>query len=88
MKLDLSLRGVGNWRHVAANLGFTDKEIEVFREEMLIPDGSPCTVMLQALQTKSPKVTVAEFVQILQMRKIQRFDVVDILEPFVYELVP
>ena len=87
MKLDLSLRGVGNWRHVAANLRFTDKEIEVFREETLTPDGSPCTMMLQAFQTKSPKLTVAEFVQILQMRKIRRFDVVDVLEPYVYDLV-
>ena len=85
MKLDLSYRGVGSWRHVAANLGFTDKEIEVFREEMLTPDGSPCTVMLQALKAKSPKLTVAEFVQILQIRKIQRFDVVDVLEPYVYD---
>ena len=87
MKLDQPLRGVGNWRHVAANLGFTDQEVDIFREEMLTPDGSPCTVMLKALQIKRPKLTVAEFVQILQTRKIQRFDVVDVLEPYVYELI-
>ena len=43
--------------------------------------------MLQALQQKQPKFTVAEFVRILQTRKIQRFDVVNILEPYVYELI-
>ena len=88
MKLNQSLKGIGNWRHVGEKLGFTHQEIEVFREEFLTPDGSPCTVMLQALQAKSPKLTVAEFVNILQIRKIQRFDVVDILEPYVYELIP
>ena len=43
--------------------------------------------MLHALQEKQPKFSVAEFVRILQTRKIQRFDVVDILEPYVYELI-
>ena len=43
--------------------------------------------MLHALQQKQPKFTVAEFVRILQTRKIQRFDVVNILEPYVYELI-
>ena len=85
MKLDMLLKGVGNWRHVAERLGFTDEQIQVFRHEMLIPDGSPCTVMLEALMTKSPNLTVVEFVQILQSRKIQRFDVVDVLEPYVYD---
>ena len=87
MKLDLSCRGVGNWRHVAAHLGFTENEIDDFRAELLTPDGSPYTVMLHALQEKQPKVTVAEFVRILQTRKIQRFDVVNILEPYVYEQI-
>ena len=86
VKLDQSLKGMGNWRHVGEKLGFTHQEIEVFREEFLTPDGSPSTVMLQALQAKSPEFTVAEFVNILQIRKIQRFDIVDILEPYVYEL--
>ena len=88
MKLDMPLKGVGNWRHVAANLGFTEEQIQVFRNEMLTPDGSPCTVMLEALKTRAPNLTVAEFVQILQTRKIQRFDVVDVLEPYVYDLIP
>ena len=87
MKLDLSCRGVGNWRHVAVHLGFTEKEIDDFRAELSTADGSPCTVMLHALQEKQPKFTVAEFVRILQTRKIQRFDVVNILEPYVYELI-
>ena len=88
MKLDLPLKGVGNWRHVGAKLGFTEEQIQVFRNEMLTPDGSPCTVMLKALKARSPNLTVAEFVQILQMRKIQRFDVVDVLEPYVYDPIP
>ena len=88
MKLDMLLKGVGNWRHVAANLGFTEEQIQVFRNEMLTPDGSPCTVMLEALKTRSPNLTVAEFVNILQTRKIQRFDVVDVLEPYVYDPIP
>ena len=88
MKLDMILKGVGNWRHVGANLGFTEEQIQVFRNEMLTPDGSPCSVMLEALKAKSPNLTVAEFVQILQTRKIQRFDVVDVLEAYVYDLVP
>ena len=77
---------MGNWRHVAVHLGFTEKEIDDFRAELLTPDGSPSTVMLHSLQEKQPKFTVAEFVRILQTRKIQRFDVVNILEPYVYEL--
>ena len=85
MKLDLSCRGVGNWRHVAAHLGFTEKEIDDFRAELLTPDGSPCTVMLNVLQAKQQNFTVAQFVHILQTRKIKRFDVVNILEPYVYE---
>ena len=88
MKLDMLLKGVGNWRHVAANLGFTEEQIQVFRNEMLTPDGSPSTVMLEALKTRSPNLTVVEFVQILQTRKIQRFDVVDVLEPYVYDPIP
>lgn len=88
MKLDMLLKGVGNWRHVGANLGFKEEEIQVFRNEMLTPDGSPCTVMLEALKAKSPNLTVAEFVHILQTRKIQRFDVVDVLEPYVYDPIP
>ena len=79
---------MGTWRHVGEKLGFTHQEIEIFREELLTPDGSPCTVMLQTLLAKSPEFTVAEFVNILQIRKIQRFDVVVILEPYVYELFP
>jgi len=55
---------------------------------MSTPDGSPCTVMLEALKAKSPNLTVAEFVRILQTRKIQRFDVVDVLEPYVYDPIP
>ena len=73
---------MGNWRHVAVHLDFTEKEINDFRAELLTPFGSPCTVMLHALQEKQPKFTVAEFVRILQTRKIKRFDVVNILEPF------
>ena len=88
VKLDVPLKGVGNWRHVGTNLGFTEEQIQVFRNEMLTPDGSPCTVMLEALKAKSPNITVAEFVEILQMRKIERFDVVDVLEPYVYGLIP
>ena len=88
MKLDMPLKGVGNWRHVGANLGFTEEQIQVFRNEMLTPDGSPCTVLLDALKVKSPNLTVAEFVQILQTRKIKRFDVVDVLEPYVYDPIP
>ena len=88
MKLDLSLKGVGNWRHVAEKLGFTQQEIEIFRGELLSPDGSPCTVMLQALHAKLPEITVAEFVQILQSQKIERFDVVNILEPYIYDTIP
>ena len=88
MKLDMPLKGVGSWRHVAANLGFAEEQIQVFRNEMLTPDGSPCTVMLEALKTRSPNLTVAEFVNILQTRKIQRFDVVDVLEPYVYDPIP
>ena len=88
VKLDMPLKGVGNWRHVGASLGFTEEQIQVFRNEMLTPDGSPCTVMLEALKTKLPNLTVAEFVQILQTRKIQRFDVVDVLEPYVYDQIP
>lgn len=86
-KLDQSFRGMGNWRHVAVHLGFTEKEIDDFRAELLTSDGSPCTVMLHALQEKQPKLTVAQFVRILQTRKIKRFDVVNILEPYVYELI-
>ena len=78
---------MGNWRHVAPHLGFTEKEIDDFRTESLTRDRSPCTVMLHALQEKQPKFTVAEFVHILQTRKIRRFDVVNILEPYVYELI-
>ena len=44
--------------------------------------------MLEALKAKSPNLTVAEFVHILQTRKIQRFDVVDVLEPYVYDPIP
>ena len=88
VKLDMLLKGVGNWRHVGANLGFTEEQIQLFRNEMLTPDGSPCTVMLEALKAKSPNLTVADFVQILQLRKIQRFDVVDVLEPYVYDPIP
>lgn len=88
MKLDMPLKGVGNWRHVAAHLGFTEDQIQVFRNELLTPDGSPCTVMFEALKTKSPNLTVVEFVQILQTRKIQRFDVVDTLEAYVYDPIP
>jgi len=88
MKLDTIIKGFGNWRHVGADLGFTEEQIQVFRDEMLTPDGSPCTVMLKALKARSPNLTVAEFVQILQTRKIQRFDVVDVLEPYVYDLAP
>ena len=88
MKLDLPLKGVGNWRHVAEKLGFTQQQIENFRGELLTPDGSPCTVMIEALTAKLPEITVAEFVQILQFRKIQRFDVVDILEPYIYDTIP
>ena len=87
-KLDMPLKGVGNWRHVGTSLGFTEEQIQLFRNEMLAPEGSPCTVMLEALKVKSPQFTVAEFVQILQMRKIQRFDVVDVLEPYLYDPVP
>ncbi|PFX19993.1 uncharacterized protein LOC111337445 isoform X2 [Stylophora pistillata] len=83
-KLDMFLKGVGNWRHVATCLGFTEEEIQIFRNEMLTSDGSPCTVMLEALMEKSPQFTVAEFVHILQERKIQRFDAVEVLEPHLY----
>ena len=85
MKLDMPPKGVGNWRHVAERLGFTNEQIQVFRNEILTPDGSPCTVMLDALITKSPNLAVVEFVEILQSLKIQRFDVVDVLEPYVYD---
>lgn len=83
-KLDMPLKGVGNWRHVATSLGFTEEEIQIFRNEMLTSDGSPCTVLLEALMVKSPQFTVAEFVQILQARKIQRFDAVEVLEPHLH----
>lgn len=88
MKLDMPLKAVGNWRHVAAHLGFTEDQIQVFRNELLTPDGSPCTVMFEALKAKSPNLTVVEFVQILQTRKIRRFDVVDTLEAYVYDPIP
>lgn len=84
VKLDKPLKGVGNWRHVATCLDFTEEQIQRFRNEMLTPDGSPCTVMLEALVTKSPQFTVAEFVHILQTRKIQRFDAVEVLEPHLH----
>ena len=41
--------------------------------------------MLNVLQAKQQNFTVAQFVHILQTRKIKRFDVVNILEPYVYE---
>lgn len=84
VKLDKPLKGVGNWRHVATCLDFTEEQIQRFWNEMLTPDGSPCTVMLEALVTKSPQFTVAEFVRILQTRKIQRFDAVEVLEPHLH----
>lgn len=84
VKLDMPLKGVGNWRHVATCLDFTEEQIQRFRNEMLTPDGSPCTVMLEKLVTKSPQFTVAEFVRILQTRKIQRFDAVEVLEPHLH----
>ena len=80
----MPLKGVGNWRHVATSLGFTEEEIQIFRNEMLTSDGSPCTVLLEALMVRSPQFTVAEFVQILQARKIQRFDAVEVLEPHLH----
>lgn len=83
--LDMPLKGVGNWRHVGASLGFKEQEIQCFRDEMLTPEGSPCMVMLEALIAKSPLFTVAELVRILQARNIQRFDVIVILEPYLYE---
>ncbi|XP_022799508.1 uncharacterized protein LOC111337466 [Stylophora pistillata] len=83
-KLDMPLKGVGNWRHVATSLGFTEEEIQIFRNEMLTPDGSPCTVMLEALMVKSPQCTLTESVQILQARKIQHYDAVEVLEPHLH----
>ena len=86
VKLDTLYLGVGNWRHVAAELGFTLEQIEDFGRENLSADGSPSDVMFQALQTTSPQLTVIEFVQILQTERIQRYDVVDSLRPYLYEL--
>lgn len=88
MTLDRPLKGKGNWRHVGASLGFSEEEIQRFREEMLTPEGSPCIVMLGALIARQPLFTVAELVQILQARNVMRFDVVEILEPYLYEPIP
>ncbi|XP_022799466.1 uncharacterized protein LOC111337439 [Stylophora pistillata] len=88
MTLDRPLKGKGNWRHVGASLGFSEEEIQRFRDEILTPEGSPSMVMLGALIARQPLFTVAELVQILQARNVKRFDVVEILEPYLYEPIP
>ena len=84
MLLDMPLRKVGYWRHVGEKLGFSPEEVQDFRKENLKPDGSPCTVMFEVLPEKLPHLTVAEFVEVLQISTIRRYDVVQILKPFLY----
>ena len=59
---------------------------ELEKEFKTSGSGSPSRQLLEGLETKRPKLTVFEFIKVLQKPNIDRDDIVDILKDYIYDL--
>lgn len=75
----------GDFQHVAAEFMYTQEDIwELEKELKTSGSGSPSRQLLDGLETRRPDLTVLEFVKVLQKPKIQRDDIVKLLNDYIY----
>lgn len=76
----------GDFKSVAVEFGFEEENIwELEKEFRTSGSGSPSRQLLEALETKRPKLTVFEFIIVLKMPNIDRDDIVDILRDYLFK---
>jgi len=75
----------GDFQHVAAEFMYTQEDIwELEKELKTSGSGSPSRQLLDGLETRRPDLTVLEFVKVLQKPKIQRDDIVKLLNDYIH----
>ena len=76
----------GCFKEVAQLFGFQEEDIWEFEKEFYTRGhGSPSRELLDCLETKKPRLTVFEFIKVMQLPEVNRNDIVDILKYFVFE---
>ena len=74
----------GDFTNVAEEFGFAQEDIWEFEKEFKTSgSGSPSRQLLESLETRRPKLTVFEFIRVLQKPNIDRDDIVDILKEYI-----
>ena len=70
---------------MAEEFGIVQEDIWELEKEFKTPgSGSPSRHLLECLETKRPKLTVFDFIRVLQKPNIKRDDIVDILKDHVF----
>lgn len=74
----------GDFQHVAAEFMYTQEDIWELEKELKTSGlGSPSRQLLDGLETRRPELTVLEMVKVLQKPKIQRDDIVKLLNDYI-----
>lgn len=76
----------GDFKTVALEFGFEEENIwELEKEFKTSGSGSPSRQLLEALETRRPKLTVFEFIIVMKKPKIDRDDIADILQDYLFK---
>lgn len=76
----------GDFKTVALEFGFEEENIwELEKEFKTSGSGSPSRQLLEALETRRPKLTVFEFIIVMKKPNIDRDDIADILEDYLFK---
>lgn len=77
---------MGDFRDVASEFMYVQEDIwELEKELKTSGSGSPSRQLLEGLETRRPKLTILEFVKVLQKPKIRRDDIVELLTDYIYK---
>lgn len=78
-QLDMEVKGCGNYYHVLRSFGVKHQRIKSRFEKST---GGPSAALFEYLKATKPALTVKEFIQVLQRKKIDRGDIVLTLMAF------
>lgn len=76
----------GDFKTVALEFGFEEENIwELEKEFNASGSGSSSRQLLEALETRRPKLTVFEFIKVMKKPNIDRDDIADILQDYLFK---
>ena len=86
-RLDKQPEGTKNgaFRDVALEFMFEKEDIwELEKELHTSSSGSPSRELLEGLEAKRPRLTVLEFIKVLQKPNVHRDDIIQLLQNYIY----